>query len=144
MRGQFIVSLTDDDDKGGDYLDIYTNDVIQKRLYISTNNLYSCPIYVGDVVRLELTNLSPYIVTYLDLVRRDYTTDDIQGNNGIIDTTITSDAVLTTYTFTATTINSAYDFEYRMSNANVVQFQILTENSDPIMTENNEYINQEY
>ena len=144
MRGQFIVSLTDDDDKGGDYLDIYTNDVIQKRLYISTNNLYSCPIYVGDVVRLELTNLSPYIITYLDLVRRDYTTDDIQGNNGIIDTTITSDAVLTTYTFTATTINSAYDFEYRMSNANVVLFQILTENSDPIMTENNEYINQEY
>jgi hypothetical protein len=144
MRGQFIVSLTDDDDKGGDYLDIYTNNVIQKRLYISTNNLYSCPIYVGDVVRLELTNLSPYIITYLDLVRRDYTTDDIQGNNGIIDTTITSDTALTTYTFTATTINSAYDFEYRMSNDNVVQYQILTENSDPIMTENNDYINQEY
>jgi hypothetical protein len=31
-----------------------------------------------------------------------------------------------------------------MSNDNVVQYQILTENSDPILTENNDYINQEY
>lgn len=144
MRGQLLISLLDEDSKGGDYLDIFVNNVIQKRIYISTYNLYSCPISVGDVVRLELNNLSPIILSYLDLIRRDYTTDDINGNNGISDTSIASDVLFNTYTFTATTVNSAYDFEYRMSNDNVTQYQILTEASEPIMTENNEYINQQY
>jgi hypothetical protein len=144
MRGQLLISLTDDDGKGGDYLNVYTNGVIQKRLYLTTNNLYSCPIYVGDVVRLEFVNLSPIVLSYLDLVRRDYTTDDTGGNNGIIDTGIINGIPFTDYTFTATTINTAYDFEYIMSNNLVVQYQILTENYEPLLTENGDYINQEY
>jgi hypothetical protein len=99
---------------------------------------------VGDVLTLEFIDPTPEIVSYLNLVRKDYTTDDVGGNNGITYTTIANNIVLTTYTTTITASAYAYDFEYIMSNDNVVQYQILTENSDPILTENNDYINQEY
>jgi hypothetical protein len=144
MRGQLLVSLVDDDGFGGDYLNVYTNSVLRKRIYVNSNNLYSCPIYVGDVVTLEFINLSPFVFRFLYLDRRDYTTDDVEGDNGVKNTNIATDVLLTTYTFTATTVNTAYDFEYIMRNDNVVQFQILTEASNPIMTENNDYINQQY
>jgi len=144
MRGQLLVNLMDDDGKGGDYLDIYVNSVIRKRIYNPTNNLYSTPIMVGDVVRFDFINLSPIILSYLNLVRKDYTTDDVDGNLGITETNIVNGILFTTYTFTATTVNTAYDFEYKMYNDLVVQYQILTENYDPLMTENNDYINQQY
>ena len=144
MRGQLLVSLYDDDGKGGDYLNIYTNSVIQKRIYTSSNNLYSCPISVGDVVTLEFANLSPIVISYLTLVRRDYTTDDNLGPNGIVETTILDEVTFTTITFTATTINSAYDFEYIMTNDLVVQYLIKTEADQPLLTEDGAYINQQY
>lgn len=144
MRGQLLVSLYDDDGKGGDYLNIYTNSVIQKRIYTSSNNLYSCPISVGDVVTLEFANLSPIVISYLTLVRRDYTTDDSLGPNGIVETTILDEVTFTTITFTATTINSAYDFEYIMTNDLVVQYLIKTEADQPLLTEDGAYINQQY
>jgi hypothetical protein len=52
----------------------------------------------------------------VSIYRRDYTTDDQYANNGIFDTLILSSSDTTTfYTFTATTIPSAYHFEYRVS-----------------------------
>ena len=114
MRGQLLVSLVDDDGFGGDYLNVYTNSVLRKRIYVNSNNLYSCPIYVGDVVTLEFINLSPFVFRFLYLDRRDYTTDDVEGDNGVKNTNIATDVLLTTYTFTATTVNTAYDFEYIM------------------------------
>ena len=116
MRGQLLVSTTNFDQTSGDFIDIYVNNVINKRLYLTSFNLYSCPLYVGDVVRIELTDVSPLLISYLNLVRRDYTTDDEGGNNGIVDTTIAISVPTSSYTFTATTINSAYDFEYRLEN----------------------------
>ena len=113
MRGQLLITFDDIDGiAGGDFLDVYVNNVIQKRVYITPYKLYSCPLYVGDVVRLEFTDPSPLSNIYLDLIRRDYTTDDIDSNMGIIDTNIALDVPFNTYTFTATTVNSAYDFEY--------------------------------
>ena len=145
MRGQLLITFDDIDGlAGGDYLDIFVNNVIQKRIYISPYKLYSCPLYVGDVVRFDFTNVAPIVITYLDLIRRDYTTDDNNGNLGIVDTNIALDVPFTTYTFTATTVNSAYDFEYIMSNSSVVQFGLLTEASEPILTENNDYLDIEY
>jgi hypothetical protein len=144
MRGQLLVSINDFDDAPGDYLDVYVNNVINKRLFKTSNNLYSCPLYVGDVVRLEFFDVNPIAISFLDITRRDYTTDDEGGNNGIVDTSIASGVPLTTYSFTATTVNSAYDFEYRLDNTLVTQFQIWTEASQPILTENNEYINQQH
>ena len=145
MRGQLLITFDDIDAQiGGDFMDIFVNNVIQKRIYISPYKLYTCPIYVNDVVRFDFTNVSPIVITYLSLIRRDYTTDDIEGNMGIVDTNIATDVAFTTYTFTATTVNNAYDFEYIMSNASVVQFGLLTEASDPILTENNDYLDIEY
>jgi hypothetical protein len=144
MRGQLLVTLTDNYGLGADYLNIYINSVITKRIYNTSNGLYSCPLYVGDVLTFEFIDPTPEIVSYLNLVRKDYTTDDVGGNNGITYTTIANNIVLTTYTTTITASAYAYDFEYIMTNDNVVQYQILTENSDPILTENNDYINQEY
>ena len=145
MRGQLLITFDDVDmEPGGDYLDVYVNNVIQKRLYITPYKLYSCPINVGDVVRFDFTNVAPIVITYLDLVRKDYTTDDNQGNMGIVETTIVDDLPFTTYTFTATTVNSAYDFEYIMSNTSVVQFQLLTQASQPILTQDNDYLNTQY
>ena len=114
MRGQLLVSINPLYQNSGDYLDIYINNVINKRLYLSSNNLYSCPLYVNDVVRIEFTDVSPFLTSTLNLIRRDYTTDDEGGNNGITDTNIVFGVPFTTYTFTATTVNPAYDFEYRM------------------------------
>ena len=116
MRGQLLVSTTNFDQTSGDFLDIYVNNIINKRLYLTSFNLYSCPLSVGDVVRIEATDVSPLITSYFNLVRRDYTTDDEGGNNGITDTTIAVSVPDTSYTFTATTVNSAYDFEYRLEN----------------------------
>ena len=112
MRGQLLITFFDKDGKGGDYIDIYTNNVIQKRIYVTSNNLYTCPIIIGDVVRLEFIDISPIVNINLNLIRRDYTTDDSLGPNGIVETTILDDVTFSTITFTATTINSAYDFEY--------------------------------
>lgn len=144
MRGQLLVSISDFDDSPGDYLDIYINNVINKRIYLTSNNLYSCPLYVNDVVRLEFIDVDPIVISYLDITRRDYTTDDSDGNNGIIDTSIINGVPLTVLSFTATTVNSAYDFEYRLVNTLITQFQILTEDLNPIMNEYNDYINQQY
>jgi hypothetical protein len=145
MRGQLLITFDDIDAQiGGDFMDIFVNNVIQKRIYISPYKLYTCPLYVGDVVRFDFTNVSPIVITYLSLIRRDYTTDDIEGNMGIVDTSIATDVAFTTYTFTATTVNNAYDFEYIMSNTSVVQFGLLTEASEPILTENNDYLDIEY
>lgn len=144
MTGQLLFSFLDFDGFGGDYVDISVNSVLRKRIYDSTNKLYTCPIQVGDVVTLQLTDESPISISYLNLTRTDYTTDDEGGDLGIKETSIASGVLFNTFTFTATTVNSAYDFTYKVSNDLVVQYQILTEAFEPIMTENNDYINQQY
>lgn len=138
------MTLTDNYGLGADYLNIYINSVLRKRIYELSNGLYSCPLYVGDVLTLEFVDPSPEIISYLNLVRKDYTTDDVAGNNGITYTTIANGVPLTTETFTITASAYAYDFEYIMTNDNVVQYQILTENYDPLLTESSAYINQQY
>jgi hypothetical protein len=99
---------------------------------------------VGDVLNLEFVDPSPEIISYLNLVRKDYTTDDVAGNNGITYTSIVEGIPFTTFTTTITASANAYDFEYIMTNNNIVQYQILTENFDPLLTESNAYINQQY
>jgi hypothetical protein len=144
MRGQLLVTLTDNYGLGADYLNIYINSILQKRIYELSSGLYSCPLYVGDTVTFEFVDPSPEIISYLTLVRKDYTTDDVDGNNGIIYTTIAAGIPLTTETFTITASANAYDFEYIMTNDNVVQYQILTQNFDALLTEDGAYINQQY
>lgn len=115
MRGSFIISFDDFDGFGGDYLDIVVNSVLKKRIYTNSSSLYSCPLYVGDVVSVRLSDSLPSNALNYVLNRRDYTTDDEGGDNGVKNTLVSSGIVSTGFTFTATTLNISYDFEYRTS-----------------------------
>lgn len=144
MRGSFLATFLDFDPLGVEYMDIFNNGVLKKRIHVSSNNLYSIPVELGDVITITFSNPEPDVITLFSLVRRDYTTDDVAGNNGIFETTIIEGVPFTTYTFTVSTINNAYGYEYRFINDVVTQFQIWTEASEPILTESGAYINQQY
>lgn len=143
MRGQFLISYEDDIEVGGDYLNVISNGRLLKRIYNYTNKLYSIPIYLGDIITIEYVPISGFTSEF-DLIRKDYTTDDVEGDKGIKTTTIASSEPLTIYTFTATTVSDAYDFEYIMTNGVMASYQIWTEAGEPIMTEYDEYINQQF
>lgn len=138
-----MITYLDDVLIQGDYLNVYKNSNLVKRIYNEVNDLYTIPLLVNDVVTLEYVSVSGNTNDY-SITRRDYTTDDENGDNGIKETFIDGSINLTSYTFTATTVNNAYDFVYLMENDIISDFQILTEASEPIMTENNDYLNQEY
>lgn len=142
MRGSLLVTFFDEDGRGGDYVDIFVNDVQVQRIYTRSNNLYSHPLFIGDVVRIEFEDSSGDFVDTLSVTRRDFTTDNEDGDNGIKETSVAVGIVLTTYTFTVSTINSAYDFIYILDNELILQYQILTENYDPILTQDYKFINQ--
>ena len=144
MRGSFLATFLDFDPLGVEYMDVFNNGVLKKRIHVSSNNLYSIPVELGDVITVTFSNPEPDVVTLFSLVRRDYTTDDVAGNNGIFETTIIDGVPFTTYTFTVSTISTAYGYEYRFINDVVTQFQIWTEASEPILTESDAYINQQF
>ena len=144
MRGSFLASFLDFDPLGLDYMDISNNGILKKRIHVNSNNLYSIPVELGDEITITFSNPTPSVITLFTLTRRDYTTDDVGGNNGIFETTIINGVPFTTYTFTVSTVNDAYGYEYRFINDVITQFQIWTEASEPILTENNSYINQQY
>lgn len=143
MRGSIIVSYEDLDGFGGDSLQISKNGVVANVLYKNTDELYTTDVYNGDVINLLFTDVPPTIKTYLTIVKREYTADDTSGNDGIIDTILVEDVYYTGYTFTVSVSSKAYDFEIRVSNTSQTQFQIWTEASNPLITQNNEFINQE-
>jgi len=143
MTGSFIITYLDDIETGGDYIDISRNGVFVKRIYNQIEDLYSTPLVVNDVVSVTYVPFNGFTSEFT-LTRRDYTTDAEGDDNGIKETVIASDIPLTTYTFTATTVNNAYDFVYMFENNVQSNFQIWTEASEPIMTENDEYINQQF
>ena len=143
MRGSLLIKYEDDIEFGGDYLNIFSNGNLLKRIYNTTNKLYSIPINLGDVISFQYVPIGGFELG-LNLIRKDYTTDNDGVDNGIKQTIITSGAQLTDYVFTATTISTAYDFEYILESTVVADFQIWTEASEPIMTENYEYLNKEF
>lgn len=104
-NGSFILSFY-----GFNYynVEIYVNNNITNKQYTDVNGFYTYKINSGDVV----TIIGPGSWS-INLIRRDYTTDDTSGDNGIIDTSITGTTTVGSYTFTATTIPSSYNFEYR-------------------------------
>lgn len=101
--GSLILSM----DPNIEFVDIYVNNLLQYKNYLAVQGLYSLKINVGDVVRFE--NINGISV---NLSKIDYTTDDVNGNNGIVETYITGITNTTAYTFTATTIQADYNFEY--------------------------------
>jgi hypothetical protein len=87
-------------------VELYVNNTLVNVEYSTVNGLYSYNVNINDIVRIV-----PSSTTLIDVIRKDYTTDDNNGNNGIINTTITG-ITATGYTFTASTVSSGYNFEY--------------------------------
>lgn len=121
--GKVIFSLDE-------YLTIGTSDYLQisdldtgrdlKITYLDVSGNYATNIMIGGRYEIALRG-QPFgqNIREINLYRRDYTTDDVAGNNGIIDSYITnvtgSTGTLTALQFTASTINnSTYNFEYRV------------------------------
>ena len=135
MRGSLI--MTFDQILNNVQLDSYSVTVNgEKRVlnHLNTENLYTTYIYDGDVVTITVgADLNDF-----EVYRRDYSTEDIYGTNGIFDTFITSAAGVYTVTFTVTTIPQDYNFEYRVIATKVsAPANIMTELSVDILTEDN-------
>jgi len=109
-KGSLILSI-------GSYInnvELYVNNTLINIQYSKVNGLYSYNVNINDIVRIV-----PSSIIGIDVIRKDYTTDDNNGNNGIINTTITA-TFATGYTFTATTVSSGYNFEYIIGVGNYI------------------------
>jgi len=120
MRGSLIMSFDKEiDTEPIDYYQVIVNGELRERTYDDVTEFYSTYLFTGDTVSVELyTNGQNYYD--LTVFRRDYTTDDENGNNGIVDTFITaaqlsygSNSIVVT--FTASTVPDSYNFEYRVT-----------------------------
>jgi hypothetical protein len=103
-KGSLILSI----DTLIDYVQIFINNVLVKIEYSTVTGLYSVTINVNDVVKISSNNSFLY-----SLNRKDYTTDDNNGDNGIKESLISNTTISDfEYIFTATTLTSSYNFEY--------------------------------
>jgi uncharacterized delta-60 repeat protein len=118
MRGSLIVSF----DKltsglGGDNFIVTVNGLRRKVQYSEVDGFYTTNLLQGDVVFIQITSSPSTLYKFITVIRRDFTTDDVNGNNGIIDTYITgsnSQANPYTITFTVPSLPNDYNFEYRV------------------------------
>jgi len=82
------------------------------------NGFYTTNININDVVTILLRSTPTNYYKTIDVIRRDYTTDEVAGNAGIVETLISNNNSFSTtgltVTFTATTLNYSYNFEYRI------------------------------
>lgn len=116
VRGSLILNFDEFiNNLGGDFIQVNINNVVVKRQYTDVIGLYMWRLNVGDAVRLQiLTSPSNYRKVW-NIIRRDYTTDDINGDNGIRDTFITSGNSFTNPSvidFTVAKDALSYNFEY--------------------------------
>ena len=119
MRGS--VQLTFDefvDDLGFDGL--FINVAGQERYvrFIDNNRIYTTPINTGEVCEITLLASDlPIPSSRIVVYRVDYTTDDVDGDNGIKTTYIGENVASsggTIFNFTATNRPDAYAYEYRV------------------------------
>lgn len=134
MRGSIIVTFDElIQGIGGAYFDVSVNNVLRNRHFTNINNLYTTYLNLNNTFRIVFNTLPEIVILTYDVIRRDYTTDDVDGNNGIVDTYITgatiTNSIVTTPMFTATTRPDAYDFEYRIN----VSMQVINPISGQIL-----------
>lgn len=143
MRGSLIVNFDENvSDLGAGFFTVVVNGNETYRGYFGMPNLWSSKISIGDVVTVTFNDTVVYS-NGISVVRVDYTTDDEGGDLGIKETQI-SQSISNSITFTVSTRNDSYGFEYLINNNITTNFQIWTEASEPILTENSEYINQQF
>ena len=95
-------------------IDVTINGVLKSRIWNNqVNGYYFWNLNIGDVVVITTIGAS----INFTLNRKDYTTDEQGNDNGIRTTSIYEYYSLTSYTFTATTIESSYNFEYLITSS---------------------------
>jgi len=143
LRGTLLMTMINFDDDPADYYTVYINGVIKDREYRKTFGLDSWYLYYGDVVRIEIDGTVPFYTA--GVLRRDYTIINIGNNDGIYETDITPTISGNSITFTATTVNTAYNFEYEVELEIIdTDFVIKTESDEKIKAQNDAYINYEH
>ena len=120
MLGSLIMSFDElVPDRGIDNYTVFVNNLLRDVHFTEIDNLYSTNLNPGDVVVIIISRENvPSTASSLDVIRRDYTTDDQGGDMGIRDTYITGVTGTSTslnVVFTATTIAQDYNFEYRVT-----------------------------
>jgi hypothetical protein len=124
MRGSIIVTYDElTDGLGGSAFQVIVNGLIRNYHYTDTTNLYTTDINVGDTFAFLFDFPVGTKQFTFNFTRRCYTTDDTDGDMGIIDELVTGYTTTTTSTslkiplttnFTASVRPDAYDFEYRL------------------------------
>jgi hypothetical protein len=120
MSNSLIVTFDElVDNLGNDSYSVTVNGQLRVLDYLDVEGIYSSYLSTNDVVTITIETAVPGALKTINVIRRDYTTDDINGDSGIRDTFVSSSAgyIGFTYstTFTATTIASCYNYEYRIS-----------------------------
>jgi hypothetical protein len=105
-------------DRGIDYYQASVNGEIRDLQYTDTNQTYSTYLYTGDTVNIIVNGDTFTAYKIIEVTRRDYTTDDINGDYGIRDTFITgytgTSVTSASVTFTVPNLPLDYNFEYRV------------------------------
>jgi uncharacterized delta-60 repeat protein len=117
MRGSLLITFEESlYEIGGGHYSVTVNGQLRDLHYSRSNNLYSTNINLGDVVTITFIDIPSFLD--IDVIRKDYTTDDVDGNMGIVNNLITSIQSGTTVTFTATTVDNAYGYLYILQSSN--------------------------
>jgi hypothetical protein len=116
-KGSLIINFLDIfADEYNDYIQVSVNGLLRDRTYNKVDGLYRTNLNIGDVVLIEIVS-DIILFKNITVYRRDYTTDDQEGDMGIVDSLITfnnNNTTTVSITFTATTVSDGYNFEYRI------------------------------
>jgi hypothetical protein len=118
MRGSLLVDYTEINGTGNlGNVECIVNSQDRALVYSDITGLYTTYLYSGDTVTIKI-NTGSYSSS-IDVIRRDYTTDDQGGDQGIRDTFITGVTANTgtEVTFVVTPDMLDYNFEYRIGAA---------------------------
>jgi hypothetical protein len=113
-RGSLIITYDEIvNGLGGDNFEIYVNNILRDRIYLDVEGYYSTDLVLNDVVTLKFPGTQQSLS--IDINRKNYTTDD-NNDDGLtytyIDTINQFNTTNFQYSFTATTTNDSYNFEY--------------------------------
>ena len=116
IRGSLLLNFDElVNDRGIDYIQLSVNGSVRYIRYTDTKGLYTTNLNLNDVVEVQVYTDPSNLGKQISLTRRDYTTDDQSGDDGIRDTFITSTSGTTfplSLVFTATTTSDTYSFRY--------------------------------
>jgi hypothetical protein len=117
-NGSLIVTFNElVNDMGPDNYVVTVNGQQRKIQYTDTDGLYSTNLNIGDIVTFSLETEPSSLNKLISISRLDYTTDDVNGNSGLVYTNVTgaTGTTLTGVTFVASNLSSSYNFEYRIT-----------------------------